>query len=249
MVQSVSATAFWGGDLTDEEIAELSGLVGAAIGEQASADLRKAYLDYCTNCALQDGALPASEVRKNLSDLERCARRAAKLLGGHQLDSDEFFAHRRPKDFAQPRTAIGREVEQRVELELIHFDIAFKKKHDFDPKFSSINMLHVAWELAQISRGARAAAASLSKKTRGGRPKSGAEQLVVGLIAILDSLGARPTCGYSDADGEYKGTFLRIIPWLHGLPQPVRESAATLCKFAATAPARKKTRPKNTVSS
>ncbi|OQW61174.1 MAG: hypothetical protein A4S17_02150 [Proteobacteria bacterium HN_bin10] len=224
---------FWGGDLSDDEIGQLSKIVGVSIDNDACAKIRQAYLRYRTLCAVQDASLPIAEIRRRLRDIDKHATILSGLLGGDPTYLDDFFSHRRPKDVAQPRTALGREVEHRIELELIHLDIGFRKQHQFDPKFGSISQMNMAWELAQIARAARAAITALKASSKG-RPKSGAEQLVTELFDALASLGVRPTCGYSDAEGTYTGTFLQIIPWLHGLPLPVRESSATLCKYAAS---------------
>lgn len=215
MVQAVSTTVFWGGDLKDEEIEALSS---------------------------QDSSIPASELRSRLREIDKHATKLTALLGGSDLYFDEFFSHRRPNDISQPPTKIGQEAEHRIELELIHLDIRFRKQHGYDPKFSSINQMTTAWELAQIARAARTAVSAL--KGSGGRPKSGAERLVLGLFEALELAGVRPTCGYSDAEGSYCGSFLDVIPWLHGLPLPVRESANTLCKYAAAIPKQGRNRRK-----
>ncbi|HYD87807.1 MAG TPA: hypothetical protein VEA80_10050 [Vitreimonas sp.] len=215
MVQPVSTTVFWGGDLGDDEINQLARIVGVAIDGDARAQVRQAYLHYRTHCAVQDASLPIADIRQRLRDIDKHATTLSDLLSGDPTYFDEFFSHRRPKELAQPRTALGREVEHRIELELIHLDIGFRKHHQFDPKFESISQMNTAWELAQIARAARNAMTALKASSRG-RPKSGAEQLVTGLFDALGSLGVRPTCGYSDAEGAYKGTFLQIIPWLHG---------------------------------
>jgi hypothetical protein len=234
MVRPVSTTVFWGGDLSDEEINQLSDIVGVAIDGDARAKIREAYFQYRTRCAVQDASLPIAEIRQQLRDIDKYATALSTLLSGDPLYFDDFFSHRRPNKISQPRTPLGQEVEHRIELELIHLGIRFRKQHQFDPKFESIDQMNMAWELAQIARAARAATAAL--KSPGGRPKSGAEQLVAGVFDALESAGVRPTCGYSDAEGDYRGTFLQIVPWLHSLPLPVRESSGTLCKYAAAIP-------------
>jgi hypothetical protein len=209
--------------------------VGASIDGEARAKIRQAYLQYRTHCALHDGSLPVADIRKRLVQIDKHATSLSELLGGDPLYFDDFFSHRKPRPKDQPRSALGRDIEHRIELELIHLGILFRNEHSVDPKFDSINPLNVAWELAQIARAARVAVSALQRSS-GGRPSSGAERLVVGLFEALQSLGVHPTCGYSDALGDYQGTFLQIIPWLHGLPLPVRESSATLCKFATAFP-------------
>jgi hypothetical protein len=95
MVQPASATVFWGGDLGDDEIEQLSPIVGVSIDGEARAKIRKTYLHYRTQCAVQDASLPVAEIRQRLRDIDKHATALSSLLSDDPLSFDEFVGQRR----------------------------------------------------------------------------------------------------------------------------------------------------------
>jgi hypothetical protein len=232
MIQPISTVAFWGGDLSDAELEELSGFFGKPFSDVDRQKVVALYHSYVSSCAVSDHAHPAKTLRKRLKDLAASARKTADLLGAEASYFDELLSHRPPKN-GVPYDNFANETNHRVEIEMIHFDIEFRRQSGFDPKFGEIPMVQMSWQLAQISRGAEHAAKKLVQS--GGRPATGAKRLVEGLINLSIAMEAKLTCSYSDAEGVYKGRFLTVAAWLRKRPQPVREAESTLCKLAVRA--------------
>jgi hypothetical protein len=239
MVQPVSTVVSWGGDLSDDEIETLGRMAGVSLSPESQRTIRTAFQRYVTGRALAAQAQPSKLLRQRLRSIQKAAHSLAEALGADGSSFDDFFSHRQPRN-GIPRDKVAEETNARVELELVHLDIAFRKQHGFDPRFGDIDLQNLAWQLGQVSRAAERSSALVERQQSKGRPNSGARWLVEGIIEGLVVSGAAVTCWYSDIDGTYHGSFVRIAQWLRNLPQPIAEAESTLSKLAVRALARSK---------
>jgi hypothetical protein len=231
MVQPVATVVSWGGDLSDGEIERLKHAVDAELTEDSLHAISSAYQAYIFAHALNAHALPSKLLQQRLNAVRRQSRALAELLGADWSYFDEFFSHRKPRN-GLPRDKNAEEINARIELELVHLDIAFRKKHGVDPRFEDIDLLTVAWQLSQVSRAAENSLELLRKQQRKGRPDTGAGKLIERVIEALQRSEISVTCWYSDIEGGYQGTFVEVVRWLRGLDQPIAEAESTLCKMA-----------------
>lgn len=230
MAKPVATVVHWGGDLSDDELASLSGVVAGDLPPRARAKIRTSYLSYVGGVAIQEASQPAKVLRQRLKVLAASAKEAALAIGADDRFFEEVGAYYASHRNSPPR-GLTEETNSRVELELVHLDIRFRSKHAVDLGCADIELMKVAWQLAQIARASENAISELAKEKRG-RPDSGAKRFVGALIDALLDADVSVTCWYSDIDAAYHGSFPMIAQWFRQLPQPLRESESTLCKIA-----------------
>jgi hypothetical protein len=221
----------WGGDLSDEELRDLSRVFGHDLSVAAIIKIKSAYLSYIGEAAVRDSSQPTKMLRQRLRSLAQAAREAAVGLGADGNFFDEAGAYYSKQRTSAPQ-GLPDEINSRVEIELLHLDIDFRRGHRIDLECGKIELMRVAWQLAQISRAAENAVAQLAREKRG-RPESGAKRFVSSLLDALLEVQPDLTCSYDPVEGSYRGSFPAIAQWFRELPLGIRESEQTLCKFAA----------------
>jgi hypothetical protein len=237
MARPMATTVYWGGDLSDDELTELSAVFGLELSTSAIAKVKSAYQSYAGTVALQEGSQPTKVLKQRLKALSNGAREVALGLGADEKFFEEvggYYSKRR----TSAQAGLPEEINSRVEMALVHLDIDFRRQHHIDLGCDKIDLVQVAWQLAQISRAADNAVNELGSE-RPGRPQTGARRFVSGLLDAL--LDAQPelTCSYDAIEETYRGPIPRVMRWFRGLPLPIRESESTLCKLASEELARR----------
>jgi hypothetical protein len=208
MARPMATVVYWGGDLSDDELVELSRIIGAELPETAIAKIKSAYQQYAGSAAVQDNSQPTKILRQRLKALAQAAHDAAVGLG-----ADEHFFEEVGAYYSKRRTSakqgLPEEINSRVEVELVHLDINFRKTHGIDLQCDRIELMEVAWQVAQISRAAENAVAGLAREKRG-RPETGARHLVSGILDALLEVQPNLTCSYDPIDGGYRGHSLQL---------------------------------------
>lgn len=143
-------------------------------------------------------------------------------------ETGAFYSKRR----TSAKSGLPDEINSRVEIELVQLDIDFRKNHGVDLQCDKIELMPVAWQMAQISRAAENALSDLSREKRG-RPQSGARRFVSGLLDALLEIQPGLTCSFDPIEEAYRGPIPAVTRWFRQLPVPIRESELTLCKLAA----------------
>lgn len=237
MARPVATMVHWGGDLSDDELNDLSGVLGGTLSSSAIRTIKSAYLTYVGTAALQDGSQPTKVLRQRLKTLQQAAREAAFGLGADEHFFDGVGAHY-SKRRTSAKEGLPQEINSRVEIELVHLDIDFRKKHRVDLNCDKIDLMQVAWQLAQISRAAENPIAALARE-KPGRPQTGAKRFISGLLDALLEEYPDLTCSYDAIEEAYRGPVPAVVRWFRGLPVPIRESESTLCKLASEELARR----------
>lgn len=237
MARPMAATVYWGGDLSDDEIKELSGVFGAELSTSAIATIRSTYQTYVGTVALREGSHPTKLLKQRLKAISSGARELSLGLGADEHFFEEVGAHyAKRRDSAQ--AGLPEEINSRVEMALVHLDINFRKKHGIDLGCDKIELMQVAWQLAQISRAANDAFNELAKE-KPGRPQTGARRFIAGLLDALLDVQPDLSCSYDAIEETYRGPIPIVVRWFRALPSPIREGESTLCKLASEELARR----------
>lgn len=82
MARPMATTIHWVGDLSDDELRQLSQVLGSELPAPAVTKIKSAYLGYVGTTAVQDGSQPTKVLRQRLKALSHAAREVAMGLGG-----------------------------------------------------------------------------------------------------------------------------------------------------------------------